>query len=371
MRYSFLLEPKFYAYLVTEAAASLRKIVQRYRRQGRLPAHLGHLRWRTDLHLDCPERLSIAPTAIIGQGAVFGVPSWIGEQDPARLIVRDKAYIGSGVELGLTPGAILDIGENTSMHHGCVILGNVAIGRNCIFAYNIYVAAGTHVIQRKPEWLIKDQDEEFSASQPRERTVIEDDVWVGWGVFIKSGATIGRGAVIGANSVVTTDIEPYAIYAGAPAKRIGERLRFEPPARLSALRDEDMPYFYAGFAGDRASLRQSRERRIISCARNPVRVRMRMNGTGTLSIAGNVDSDARHGTISVSINGKQVGTGRVLKGSFEERFDVAAEILAEPIAASGTEVTISTEGIPERSWGIREITWQSGSRSMSGQPGTS
>jgi acetyltransferase-like isoleucine patch superfamily enzyme len=45
-------------------------------------------------------------------------------------------------------------------------------------------------------------------------------VWCGAGVVITSGVTVGRRSVIGANSVVTRDIPPYSIAAGAPARVI-------------------------------------------------------------------------------------------------------------------------------------------------------
>ena len=45
-------------------------------------------------------------------------------------------------------------------------------------------------------------------------------MWIGWGVLIKGGVTIGNGAVIGAYSVVTKDVPPYAVVAGVPAKDI-------------------------------------------------------------------------------------------------------------------------------------------------------
>ena len=56
--------------------------------------------------------------------------------------------------------------------------------------------------------------------------VVEDDVWIGNNALILSGVTIGQGAVVAAGSVVTKDIEPYAIVAGNPAKVI--KYRFEP-----------------------------------------------------------------------------------------------------------------------------------------------
>jgi acetyltransferase-like isoleucine patch superfamily enzyme len=62
-------------------------------------------------------------------------------------------------------------------------------------------------------------------SQNAKRTLVGNDVWIGTNVVIMQGVTVGTGAVIGANSVVTKDVEPYAVVAGAPA--VTKRKRFE------------------------------------------------------------------------------------------------------------------------------------------------
>ena len=49
---------------------------------------------------------------------------------------------------------------------------------------------------------------------------IKDDVWIGAGVIILSGVTVGECSVIGAGAVVTKDVEPYTVVAGVPAKKI-------------------------------------------------------------------------------------------------------------------------------------------------------
>jgi acetyltransferase-like isoleucine patch superfamily enzyme len=50
--------------------------------------------------------------------------------------------------------------------------------------------------------------------------VIEDHVWIGFNVGILKGVTIGKGAIIGAGSVLTEDVEPFTVVAGNPAKII-------------------------------------------------------------------------------------------------------------------------------------------------------
>lgn len=83
--------------------------------------------------------------------------------------------------------------------------------------------------------------------------LIEDDVWVGYGVTILSGVHIGQGAVVAAGAVVTKDVPPYAIVGGVPAKVI--RFRF-PPNIIEELKEikyeeldeefvkNNMGYFY-------------------------------------------------------------------------------------------------------------------------------
>lgn len=58
----------------------------------------------------------------------------------------------------------------------------------------------------------------------RGKVIIEDDVFIGLNVVICSSVRIGRGAVVGAGSIVTKDIPPYEVWAGNPAHLIKKRV---------------------------------------------------------------------------------------------------------------------------------------------------
>lgn len=53
--------------------------------------------------------------------------------------------------------------------------------------------------------------------------IIGNDAWIGNGVTILEGIKIGDGAIVATGAIVTKDVEPYAIFAGIPAKKIGQR----------------------------------------------------------------------------------------------------------------------------------------------------
>ncbi len=59
--------------------------------------------------------------------------------------------------------------------------------------------------------------------KPRPSTQIESDVWIGHGVVLLEGVTIGRGSIIATGAVVTKSVEPYTIVGGVPARKIKDR----------------------------------------------------------------------------------------------------------------------------------------------------
>ncbi len=183
-------------------------------------------------------------------GASLGVGCNIIVPQGAKLILGKSCAIGRFVEIG--PGPLIEIGDRTTVQDRCIILGRVKFGRYCVLSYDIYISSGQHIFDRKPYALIRDQDREFGAvtdtsSQDASQIIIEDDVWIGVHAVLMPGISIGRGCVIGANSVVTRSLPPYSVAAGAPARIIRKRFEFAPPAAIDWQREEDIPYFYRGF----------------------------------------------------------------------------------------------------------------------------
>lgn len=72
-------------------------------------------------------------------------------------------------------------------------------------------------------------------------TRIGNDVWLGYRAMVLSGVTVGDGAVVGAGAVVASDVPPYAIVAGNPARVVRYRFPQEVVARLLELRWWDWP----------------------------------------------------------------------------------------------------------------------------------
>lgn len=125
----------------------------------------------------------------------------------------------------------------------CKLDPGVELGRYTMLARHIAVIGDDH------EFLVAGTPIQFAGRPPQSRTIIEDDVWIGYGALIRRGVRIGRGAIIGAKSVVTADVAPYTIVAGAPARVIGERFA-DPDERRIHEQMLNGPAVSPRFAGD-------------------------------------------------------------------------------------------------------------------------
>lgn len=107
--------------------------------------------------------------------------------------------------------------EYSFLNIGCVIGPKVTLGRYAMLAPYVAVVGQDHLFTKPGIPII------FAGRPAYSETVIEDDVWVGYGAIVMAGVRIGKGAIVGAGAVVTKDVGPYEIHAGVPARKIGDR----------------------------------------------------------------------------------------------------------------------------------------------------
>jgi len=124
------------------------------------------------------------------------------------------------------------IGDYTYVGNHCVI-NECKVGGYCSIASNVKIGMGRHpvsYISTSPLFYAKKNPFKVQMVSENkfkecEKTIIGSDVWIGINAIIKDGIEIEHGAIVGAGSVVTKDVPPYAVVAGTPAKII--KYRFE------------------------------------------------------------------------------------------------------------------------------------------------
>lgn len=114
---------------------------------------------------------------------------------------------------------ILVFGNNVEINDYVHIASgeNIEIGNNVLIASKVFISDLNH-----GNYKGKEQDSPLTTPNNRKLSanpiLIKDNVWIGEGVCILSGVTIGYGSIIGAMSVVTKDIPDYSIAVGNPAR---------------------------------------------------------------------------------------------------------------------------------------------------------
>lgn len=124
--------------------------------------------------------------------------------------------IKDGVTVWFPEG--VSVGRNVTINEQVFLdgFGGLEIGDHCRIAHGCSFLSEDHVFDDPgtPIWQ--------QGKRPG-RIVLESDVWLGCGVRVLRGVRIGRGCVVGANSVVTRDLPPLSIAVGIPAKVVGQR----------------------------------------------------------------------------------------------------------------------------------------------------
>lgn len=138
-----------------------------------------------------------------------GKDAKIGE--PTLLSDYSKVY--------LYDGAAIDAGFTLISYTGKFIMK-----KNSCTAVGLTVVTGNHG-RDIGTWFVGSASQH--AEDVEKDVIVEEDVWLGTNVTLLSGVKVGRGATVGAGAVVRTNVPPYAIVTGNPAKVVGFSLRPE------------------------------------------------------------------------------------------------------------------------------------------------
>ena len=153
----------------------------------------------------------LGPRAIVFAGAKL-------LRYPQKISIGADAIVKGGAHLcPCNDEAHITIGDRTTIGFHTFIYASreISIGADCMIAPFVYMVDSNHSFDRDTPM---NKQPNIPAA-----IVVEDDVWVGAGAKILAGVTIKTGAIIAAGSVVTKDVGEYEIFAGSPAKKVGDR----------------------------------------------------------------------------------------------------------------------------------------------------
>lgn len=143
------------------------------------------------------------------------------------LVIGDRSMIRAEMVFE-REGVSIIVGDRTFVGRGLfTIADRLEIGNDVMISWNVTIVDhNSHSLKFSERC----NDVEMNAFQGKKNwncvkiapVIIEDKAWIGFGCSILKGVTIGEGAVVGANSLVTKDVAPWTVVAGSPARLIRE-----------------------------------------------------------------------------------------------------------------------------------------------------
>ncbi|HNW59302.1 MAG TPA: flippase-like domain-containing protein [bacterium] len=170
--------------------------------------------WSRNVTLRHPHKISVGKRCVIEEYCSLSAQ---GDDDSA-ITLGEEVLLGRGTVLG-TRNGIIEIGDYSNIGANCRLgtTTRIRFGKHVLLAANCYIGGAQHKFDRRDVPIMR------QGYESKGGVVIEDDVWLGAGVMVLDGVTIGTGSVIGAAAVVTRNVPPYSIALGIPAKVVGTR----------------------------------------------------------------------------------------------------------------------------------------------------
>jgi acetyltransferase-like isoleucine patch superfamily enzyme len=164
-------------------------------------------------------------TAVAPSFRDFGRRSVI--QLPVSLWGEDRISIGDGVHIGAGAWLIVLGGERGAegpvrirIGHGCRLSGETTITavRSVVLGDRVLIGRGVHISDHSHRFGARNEAVMDQGVTEAAEVLIGDGSWIGQGVVICPGVRIGRNCVVGANSVVKSDLPDHSVAVGAPAR---------------------------------------------------------------------------------------------------------------------------------------------------------
>jgi len=162
-----------------------------------------------------PHKIRIGANSFIDDNAVLDAKGSANE----GIVIGANAYIGRGAVLSCKEGSII-LGDSCNVSANCTLLSEteIRLGKSCFLAGNCYIVAGGN-----HSFLDVSMPIMFQPSLSKGGIQIGEDVWLGAGVIVLDGVTIGKSSVVGAGSVVTGPLPEYSFARGARQLKIQDR----------------------------------------------------------------------------------------------------------------------------------------------------
>ncbi len=143
--------------------------------------------------------------------------------DQGSIVIGDNCDIGA--HLSAKKDARISIGNRTTIRGGLVgAAASITIGNDVIISNGVHIYDNNNHPTDPKRRLEMTQSGSFYGPlwewgrSSRSSIVIEDNVWIGERSTVLKGVTIGRGSIVGCDSVVTKSVPPYSVACGNPAK---------------------------------------------------------------------------------------------------------------------------------------------------------
>lgn len=195
--------------------SSLQRIIFRLRFQFAIRPRLRKFWWKMQgakfgvgtaiprLDMTWPHQVSIGRQCIMEDDILFKYAHFW--QPGPSIVIHDRVFVGRGCEFNIRRH--IDVGDDCLIASGCKFIDH---------DHDLTLGEGPM----------------HSLDATEAPIMLEADVWLGVNVVVLKGVTISRGAVVGAGAVVTKSIPAYEIWAGIPARKIGQRAEREPVTGL-------------------------------------------------------------------------------------------------------------------------------------------